>query len=75
MKKEMFYQMYADTPLSDRFGVINFQESGIMTLNDLYQKLKELDKQMQSPIRRQDKLLKLADQYYIFKTAKIKKNG
>jgi hypothetical protein len=73
MKIEMFYQKFANTPLSDRFSVIDFNEGGMKTLNDIYQQLKKYDEAIRPFLLKQERLLKLADKYYIFKTAKIKK--
>ena len=63
----MFYQKFANTPISDRFTPLNFNEAGMMTLNELYDRLHKLDDQIRPYILKQQKLLRLADDYYIFK--------
>jgi len=72
MQTHEFYQAFANTPMADRTKHISFKD-GDLTLDRLYEKIHDLDEQMIYPKARQAELLKLADEYYIFKTAKFRK--
>ena len=71
MQTHEFYAQYANTPIADRTKHIEFKD-GDLTLDRLYEKIHDLDEMMQKPKVRQAELLKLADEYYTFKTAKFR---
>jgi hypothetical protein len=71
MQTHEFYQAFANTPMADRTKHIEFKD-GDLTLDRLFEKIHDLDEMMQKPKARQAELLKLADEYYTFKTAKFR---
>lgn len=60
MQIHEFFAKYANTPLKLRFVPISFKEGGDITLNDVYDEMKELEEKMRPMRIRQTELLKLA---------------
>lgn len=61
MKAHEFFAKYANTPLGDRFTILDFNKAGIATLNSVYEEMKMLEDAM-LPLRvREEQLLKLVE--------------
>jgi hypothetical protein len=60
MRVNDFFQKYANTPLALRNTPLSFKDGGDTTLNDCYQRIKELENEMLPMRLEQDKLMKLA---------------
>lgn len=67
MKINEFYQKYANTPLEERFGLVNVSEFGLMSLDMIYGRLKELEEIMSPFVIERDKILSKLDWYYLEK--------
>ena len=70
MNKEMFYREYANTPMGDRFELLDVNNLGLRSLHSVYQELHELDELMRPYKIRQDELLKHVTNVWI-KTGRI----
>jgi len=57
MRKHEFYEKYANTPIENRFIIINIAEFGLLTLNDIYKEIKKIDEQIRPLEIRRQKLL------------------
>ena len=57
MKLHEFFGKYANTPLDKRDKVLNFNNLGLMTLNDVYQRLKDISNELRPKEIERDKLL------------------
>ena len=64
MKTHEFYQAYANTPISDRFTPLNFNEEGMATLHTIYNEIKTLEDNIRPAVIRVNKLLNLAKKHY-----------
>ncbi len=65
MTKERFYQEYANTPLEERFKLLDVGVFGLQSLHDVYFDVKRLDEYM-APIKiRQDELLRKITDHWI----------
>lgn len=65
MPTNEFFSKYANTPLKDRFTVLNFTELGDMTLASLYKEVQRLEDEMR-PLRiEQDKLIRAAETFWL----------
>lgn len=62
MKKHEFYRKYANTPIGNRFEVINFIKHGSMTLNQIYQLVKENDEKIAGLEFDNDNLISVAEE-------------
>lgn len=67
MKLHEFHQKYANTPLKERFNVLDFKELGMMTLNDVYQEVKKIEDKIRPDEIRIGKLLSAVEWYLIQK--------
>ncbi len=70
MTKEQFYQEYANTPLGDRFGLLDVNNLGLRSLHSIYQELHELDEVIRPHKIRQDELIGKVTDVWI-KTGRI----
>lgn len=61
MQTHEFFHQYANTPLADRFKMINFVELGSMTLNDVYQRVKAIEDKIRPDVIERDNLIRHAD--------------
>lgn len=64
MKIHEFFSQYANTPLSERFIPLNFKESGMQTLHNLYEEIKTLEDSMRPAKIREEELLERAGEFY-----------
>jgi hypothetical protein len=60
MQVHEFFAKYANTPIKLRFVPISFKDGGDMTLNNVYDEMKQLEDKMRPMRIRQTELLKLA---------------
>ena len=66
MKKEKFYQKYANLPMDKRFNLLSndFTSPVLgMTLNDIYQEIKKIDDKLREDEIRREELLKEVEKY------------
>ncbi len=67
MQPHEFHAKFANTPLKDRSTIINFNKYGIdFNLNKLFEEVKELEGKIRPYQVQLDRLMKIADEYYIF---------
>lgn len=63
MQTEEFFKRYANTLLDDRMTPLNFAESGMMTLDEIYKQVQNLEDYMR-PIRiQQQNLMDMAAKF------------
>ena len=66
MKKEEFYQRYANTTIGKRFALLsNAYNSPLlgMTLNSVYEEIKEIDDKLRSDEIRREELLQAVEKF------------
>lgn len=63
MKIEEFYAKYANTSLDKRLIILNFAESGTMTLAEIYKHVDNLEDYRRTIKSQQDQLIALAEKY------------
>ena len=66
MKKHIFYQKYANTPLGERVKLLsNASNSPLlgMTLNDVYSEIHNIDNKLRNDEIRRDKLLEDVEKF------------
>lgn len=61
MKAHEFFSKYANTPLEDRFTILDFNKAGIATLNSVYKEMAMLEDAMRPLKIREEELLKLVE--------------
>lgn len=66
MKYHEFIRKYANTPIENRFNVLDFNKLGKMSLNDVYDRIKELENMMRPQRIEQDNLLRVIDDLKTF---------
>ena len=64
MKDFEFYAKYANTPLKDRFRLINVSKAGLTTLSDIYERVGAIDNQIRPFTIEKDSLIELAEEFY-----------
>ena len=64
MRPHQFYAKLANTPLKNRFTILNFAKHGDLNLNKLYEEVKDLEDKMRPYQIQLDYLMKIADEYY-----------
>lgn len=64
MELNEFYAKYANTPLGDRFQLIEMSESDPLTLNEIYKRVEELDNEMRPKRIEQDRLINKAVDFW-----------
>jgi hypothetical protein len=57
MRLHEFYLQFYNTPIKDRFKVLDFNELGIMTLNTLYEEVSKIEDKIRPDKIRQQKLI------------------
>lgn len=75
MKKYIFYQKYANTPLGSRFGKLTFDHSSPifnMSLTDVYSEIHAIDEKLLSDEIRREKLLETVEPFLLTPTDKLK---
>jgi hypothetical protein len=65
MQKNEFYFKYANCKLDDKLKILNFNELGMMTLNDVFTEIKKIDDKIRPDIIRQEKLLRVVEELNI----------
>lgn len=68
MTPHEFHEKFADTPVVDRLTILNFHKYGDLTLNKLFDEVKDLQDKIRPYQVQLDWLMKIADEYYIFKS-------
>ncbi len=64
MKSHEFHRKYAGMPLQLRYAILNMNESGTMSMNDLYHRIKTLEDEMRPKQIELEKLLNIAEEYF-----------
>lgn len=64
MKDFEFYAEYASTPLGDRFIPINFNKGGMMTIRNVWERMRAMDEGQRKFEIEKERLLELADEFY-----------
>lgn len=67
MDTSQFHRKYANTPLKNRFEVLDIGKYGMMTLSDIYERVKFLEDQIRPQGIEIDKLTHAAEWYWIKK--------
>lgn len=65
-----FFHKYANTPLGERYKMLDFHKLGTHTLSTIYQRIKELEDKMRPDVIERDKLLKAVQDHWI-RTGKL----
>jgi len=62
LKVHEFFAKYANLPLIDRTKILNLNELGLTSMNDLYKEMQMIDESMRPLKIRQDEILKIAQE-------------
>jgi hypothetical protein len=65
MQPHEFYAKYANTQLKNRFTILNFNEYGDLTLNKLFQEVRDLEDKIRPHQVQLDYLMKIADKHLL----------
>jgi hypothetical protein len=57
MTSEQFFKEYANLPMEERFKIVNFNQTGSMTINDYYKQIKRYEEELRPIKIRQQKLI------------------
>ena len=66
MKKHIFYQKYANTPLGERMSPLTYNHSSpifSMTLHMIYQEIHEIDEKLRNDEIRREELLRAVEPF------------
>lgn len=70
MKEHEFHAKLANTPLGERFSIINLNKYGPLTLNHVHKKISELQDIIRPYQIEIEQLLRMADEYYLYRNKK-----
>ena len=63
MEPHQFHAKYANTPLNDRFTILNMHKYGDLTLDKLFKEVKDLEDKIRTYQIQLDWLMKIADEH------------
>lgn len=64
MQTHEFFKKYASTPLDKRFEVISLKGSGLMTLDEIYKRVHEIQDELRPKHIEQQKLIDIAEWFW-----------
>lgn len=75
MQRHQFHAKFANTPLSERSKILNFNKYHDLTLNLIYERIKAIEDHIRPYEIEMQKLLEPAFEYYYLQDEKEKKKG
>jgi hypothetical protein len=71
MQIHEFFSEYANTPIEGRFKLLDFNQAGTLTLQDISNRMHELEDEMRPKRIEQERLMAIAEKYWSRKTGDV----